>query len=413
MKEHTIDPTAAHEAGNICNSRDIQGTASDPRETMTRLPGWMQPLLTELTGKAAVGESPAFRWSTGARYGAVVLEWGTGVGAGMAFAGMGGGWLAGLPVAWLLTVGASRAFQVAAGVHHASHKTLFRLAMANEIAGEAAALLAWVSPLETYREAHRIHHARPAAADDDDLRFLVDVAGLQPGLDKKAYWKWAAATLVSPAFHLRYLSARFRSQWQGKRPAQRWAARVWWVLVALATAATGAWWPVLAGYLFPVLLLQQMAAWVGMLGLHTWARREAGAEGRRAATAELTHARFVGEATPPPGLRGVASAAAWTGWAARMALLHIPSRIAFVQGDLPSHDLHHMTPGEDGDWANHAYRRRDAVRQGDRMAPLFTEVWGVFPAIHATFDSMGRLPKEALTSPAFTRRELDARLASM
>lgn len=381
------------------------------REAMQALPSWLQPVITEITGKALPNEKPWFPWTRGGRFAAVLAEWATGVGAGITFASLGGIGYALLPVTALMTVAASRALQTGPGVHHAAHDNLFPSQQANNLAGGLASILAWVSPLELYREDHKVHHNRPAAQDDEDLRFLIDIAGLQPGLPVEEYWRRFWRTLVSPRFHGRYLAARFRSQLINAPMKHRVAAWAWVIAVALLLLVASNPLAILLGYLIPVLLLQQMAAWVGMLGLHTWTRVDDGTRTRREMTAALTHARFFGEPTPSDELRGLRRWTAWTGWGLRLATWHLAIRMAFVQADLPSHDYHHDWPA--GDWANHAYARRDAIASGQRSTPLYTEVWGLRAAIQATFESLAALPPETVLGAPRTQADPDRSFGGM
>lgn len=367
--------------------------SEDPRETMRVLPGWLQPVLTELTGKALPGETPWFRWSRAGRLTATGLTWATGVGGSMAFAAAGGAYLALLPVTWLLTVSASRTLQTGAGVHHAAHGNLLKPQWLNDLAGEAISLLTWIQPLSAYRKDHGPHHWKTGTEADPDLAFLIQVAGMKPGLPVAEYWRRFWRTTFSPRFHAEFLWARLRANLLEAPLKRRAAAWLWLLALVLLGGLGGLGWPLLIGYVLPVALFQQMSAWAGLLGLHQWVREGEGSRSKKEVLAGLTSGRFVGAAAPEPGLRGVAAVAAWGRWAGQM-LAALVARLAIVPGDLPSHDWHHFRP-ESPDWPNHAYARRDDLLGGGPNSRLYTEIWGVGAAIGATFERLSALPPDA------------------
>jgi fatty acid desaturase len=418
------------------NSKPAAGAGlslNDPRETMRRLPRWLQPLLTELTGKAPSGEKPWPRWSTAGRLAATLFVFVASIAASMMAIRLGGWAWALLPLTWLLTVSATRVFQTGL-VHHASHGRLLVNEWANEFFGELLSLLAWLTPLGLYRLFHDKHHSGLGGPTDPDLRFVVS-RGLKPGLTVKQYWRQFWRTLFSPGFHASFLAARLqenfllrlprefatgalspkqarlKEQFLYTRPARR-AASVAFALALLAGAAvSGGWWELALGYLLPITILTQMSAWAGLLGLHQWTPAP-GAESKRAAQASLTSGRFVGEAAPDGSQRGWLAARAWAGFTLRMLTTHLFQRLAVVPGELPSHDWHHEVPVS-WEWANHAYARRDRLAQDETRRPAYTEFWGVGRAIEATFERLAALPPSAQLREPLTNEERREVLSSM
>ena len=149
----------------------------------------------------------------------------------------------------------------------------------------------------------------------------------------------------------------------------------------------------------------------GLLGLHQWVPKT-GALKKAEAVASLTSGRFVGEAVPSPDLVGTEAALAWTRWTARMALVHLPARLAIVPSDLPSHDWHHAHPKTRA-WANAAYERRDEVLSGSVKARRYTEIWGVGAAIEATFARLSALPPGATLGQPLTYAERGSLMLGM
>ncbi|NJM54870.1 MAG: hypothetical protein HC841_02090 [Verrucomicrobiae bacterium] len=422
------------ETGRCCgwpNAGSVQ--VDDPRETLLRLPRWLQPLLTEFTGKAPPGEQPWPRWNTAGRLAATLFVFLASIAAGMTAIRLGGWAWALLPFTCLLTVSSTRVFQTGLE-HHASHGRLLAKEGANEFFGELLSLLAWLTPLGLYRLFHDKHHSGLGGPTDPDLRFVVS-RGLKPGLTVKQYWQGFWWTLFSPAFHAGFLAARLQENFllrlprefeagalspkQARLKAQflrtRTARRLASVGFALAllggVTATGWWLEFVLGYLLPITVLTQMSAWAGLLGLHQWTPAP-GTESKRAAQASLTSGRFVGETAPDSSLHGWSAARAWAGFTLRMLTVHLFEKLAVVPGELPSHDWHHEAPVS-WEWANHAYARRDRRAQDEARRPAYTEFWGVGRAIEATFERLAALPPDAKLGEPLTDEERREVLSSM
>lgn len=396
---------------------------------MRVLPRWMQPILTEMTGKPLHDEQVV--WWTGTKRLVVGLT--------MFITGMAGSlWLAQeaihwwllLPVTWLLTVSAARSFQTSF-VHHASHGTLFGETALDlwlhrqldkgaastdgkrkprhyveEAVTELLSALVWIAPMTVYREDHIPHHGQLATANDPDLMFMVDL-GMKPGLtvqeQRRRYW----LTMISPRFHAVYLWARLRANFV--RPP------VWRVTLAIAytvgvlALAWGHWLTLLLAVVMPVFPLYHIAGFVNMMGEHHWVRVGAAVRenNKKVILSRLTTARFFGEVIPKPSLRGVIKIVVWVGWWFRMVFLHFPKRLFAVPVDLTNHDWHHRYPF-DSKWPNAAYARRDDLRRGSSGWPAYTESWGLKPAREATFHLLSRLPKDAMLGDPLTYGELAA-----
>lgn len=395
------------------NSKPAAGAGSplnnDPRETMLRLPRWLQPLLTELTGKAPPDEQPWLRWTTAGRLTATLFTFLASIAASMTAVWIGGwAWLL-LPFTWLLTVSSTRVFQTGL-VHHASHGRLLRNPRANDFFGELLSLLAVISPLTIYRAFHNKHHSGLGGEADPDLRFIASL-GLQPGLTVREYWQRFWVTLLSPRFHAIYLLARLKENFLRAPASRRLASGLFALALLGAAAVTGLWLEFALGYLLPITILTQMSAWAGLLGLHQWVPAR-GAQSKRAALASLTSGRFVGEPAPAPSLRGWPRARAWIGWTVRTGTVHLFQKLAVVPGELASHDWHHEHPVS-WEWANHAYARRDSRAQDEQRRPTYTEFWGVGRAIEATFERLAALPPDAKLGEPLTYEERREVLASM
>lgn len=371
--------------GKLAEARGV----SHIRETMNRLPGLLQPVLTELTGKAGIHEKPLFRWSAGGRLAQSLGILTAGISASLAALSVGGVALVLLPIGWVLTVSALRAFQTSF-VHHAAHGTFLKGKLGIVVA-EVLSTVALIQPLSGYKPDHDTHHRDLATHLDADLQFLAKL-GFRPGRPVEEYLRQFRRMIVSPRFHALYAWVRLTANLTARHPLRRLAA-VLWIGVFIGSAWwSGAWGALLVAWLIPLVPLYQVAGLGQLLTEHNWVND--GKKGRPT-IARLTSARFFGEAAPEPGLVGAAKTRAWLRWTLRMLFVHLPQRLFFVQGDLPNHDLHHRNV-KGGDWPNAAYARRDDIVNGSPGWPSYTEVWGIGAALESTFTHLAALPEDAV-----------------
>jgi len=392
--------TARAQQGPALPAPGLTGQPQEcPRESMTRLPRWLQPVLTEWTGKAAQDEQPPFRWTPATRLAVTALTLAVGVLMSYAVVSK-GDWAWGLVLpGWLLTVSAMRTVQTSY-VHHAAHGNFLRPKGLGDLIAEAMSGVLWIQPLSRYRPDHRLHHGKTATTQDADLGLLIEF-GFRPGMELDEYWRQFWRTLMSPLFHATYAKHRFRANFLTAPLLRRAAAILWTVALISIVAATGSFWTWFMVWLLPVGPLYQMAGLLQLLTEHNWVRvGDAQGDPQKLILGRLTRARFFGEPAPQPG----AGYLAWAGWWLRMLVVHLPQRLLVASGDLPNHDWHHRRP--QGDWANAAYGRRDDVLVDQGDWPPYSEHWGFGAAAEETFRLLGSLPKSAQLGKPLTYREV-------
>lgn len=361
------------------------------RESMRCLANWLQPVLTELTGKPLSDEPMVFQWRWWSRLAlTLVVMVASVVGTVLIIESAPYFWVL-LPATWVLTTSAARSFQTTF-VHHASHDNLSRRKRLNTIVGEVLSTLVWIQPLSLYKADHLpLHHGNLALADDPDLRFLV-LAGLRPGLTIDAYWRWLANTLVSPRFHGRYFMTRMRSNFVDA-PAKRKLVVILYTAALLAIVSlTDTWFAFAIAWLIPVFPLYHVSALLQLLTKHNWVRQGHGKDNKRVVLSRLTTARYVGESTPTGIHRSLPRMLAWIRWGLRMIFIHAAVRLFVVPGDLPNHHYHHLQAR--GDWPNAAYASRDYWRNSTG-AHYRVEHWGLTNWLNATFKLLAELPPDA------------------
>ena len=124
----------------------------------------------------------------------------------------------------------------------------------------------------------------------------------------------------------------------------------------------------------------------------------------------LTFGRFVGDPLPRYNLGLRPWIVAWAVWVTRLLLLHIPSRLCILPGDLCQHDWHHRFPR--GDWSNACYERgRDLAARCPGWPEPYREVWGLDNAIDLVFQGLASLPP--LPKSTLLALDIDEVLLSM
>ena len=388
----------------------------DPRESMRVLPKWMQPLLTDLTGKALPEEEAPFRWSWWMR---LAVAWlvllGSVTAGGALLTAEPIYWLL-LPMTWLFTVSSLRAFQTTF-VHHASHGNLSGRAWLDKVLGEIMSTVTWIVTLREYTEGHlKGHHPRTglldgAGPDDPDLWFIVNDMGFKPGGSRRDYWRQLICLLISPGFHGRFFLARTRANLARATAGRRLTAAAYVAVLFGLVALTGAWLQLLWVLLIPGIWLYQVSGVLQVLTEHSWVRDTSGKISKKEVSARLTIGRFVGSRVPDPSQPRSQRILGWIRWTLGMIFWHLPVRLFILPGDLPQHDLHHRK--QRADWANPAYARRDDAMQPSAGWPAYQEVWGLVAALNQTFDQLGSISESSELGKPLTYQQRDELMLGM
>lgn len=386
--------------------------AQGVRESMSVLPHWMQPMLSSLTGKPLKGEAAqVLDPKTSLMLACVWLLLCLGVPALMLSTPLTNGWAwataFGLPLCWLGAAGQMRKLQVVVG-HHCVHRVFLRGApRLNDGLLECVSTLILVQSAREYRRDHLGHHSRTlfTTREDADAAFLLSL-GFRPGLPVSAAWRLLGTTLISPRFHLLFLSARLRSA-LGPQRAMAWraATSLWMVVLLVALPALIGTVPSLLAIWIPLIGVYQGSALLQFLTEHAWLRSEQPPQGK-VDYAQRCWGRFLGERCPEPGLPPLKQLFAWSRWWTRMALVHAPVRMSCLVGDLPAHDWHHLCGFLGGDparWTCALHDRQNAIdavtahplaRQMGRQ-----ELWGLSSMLDHVFHLLATAPRSDQTPP--------------
>lgn len=386
----------------LLNATDHTGPTSI-RASYLKFPGWTQPIWTWATGKPLPNERAPFRvrpaLCLAVDLAAAILS--TCIHLRLLCAADATVRLLGYvltPVFALYLTGALRKAQVVYG-HHAIHGTLFKgRKKLNDYAAMVLTILSLSQNEREYERDHLDHHRRSVFTTlrDADACLLYRF-GLRPGKPIDALTKALLLTLVSPKYHLVLLQARLLSNLRrptfGLLLTMAWVAFVFGIVpahVGILPAALAVW--------LPMSILYQMSALLQFSTEHVWLTGGApGSESR--VYAERCLGRFCGERVP--GTDGSpATARAWIRWWARIVLMHGPTRLAVLVGDLPAHDWHHLVPMIEhsyADWPIAIYERQRAIDSGRSAAMEARECWGIDNMIRHVLLSMAAAPPLADT----------------
>jgi fatty acid desaturase len=361
----------------------------DPRSEMhRRLPGFIQPFLTWLTARPAPGETAK---AHSAHY-HVITAFATliaGVALSLAAFELGSVWLIALP--FLMIVSASGMGKLQAVVfHHCAHGTVFRERSTNRRVGETISILLLMKHFDVYQHEHMLHHSpnKLLTHEDEFTQFVMNLAGLRPGLPKAVLWRRVLISFVSPFFHLRFLLARISSCLLSHSTVHNLIGWTTWGGLFYGVWLTEAWIELVVVWLFPVVVLLQVGTALRTLCEHRFPEPDVIEARGKTFVCLATAGVFPGApvpqrlATTPDGL------AAWAGWWTAMLTIHLFARVFVLVGDAPCHDFHHRRPASRR-WTDYIHARQNDADNGCPTYPLgYIETWGLFEAIDENLASL-------------------------
>jgi fatty acid desaturase len=371
---------------------------------MRRLPAFLQPFLTWLSGKPLAG---ARSWNLRPVHHLIACLVPAVAGTAVSvLAVLRGGWLLlVLPVGWLLTTHGIRKLRTMI-LHQCSHRNFWRRPRTDRLVGKTIGILLLSQEYDEYQREHiGDHHSNGhMTMRDPTVQFLILTMGARGGMERSEIWRRLRRTLVSPSYHAKATWGRIRSHYTDTSVAYRVAFTGVTALEIVGVTLTHSWVAFSVAWLVPLIILFNMSALLRLSSRHIFpapgVRRL-----NRDSMAAYTHGIFIGEAAPVLGAASLAGLAAWARWWGRMLLLHLPSRLFVLVGDGPCHDYHHRHP-RSKDWSNYISARAADIEAGHPGWPAYTEVWGLGNAIDSTFTSLSE------ADPDYYRRSPGSTLSS-
>lgn len=354
---------------------------------MAVLPRFVQPFLTWLTGKPLSGEKP-WRLTLAHHFGSCLVA----VAAGVSLAGVaaveGGWWLLALPPAWLLTTHGVRKLRSVVS-HQCAHSNFSGNETIDTVIGEMIAIVFMTQNYLAYKAEHVAgHHSKKhMTMDDPTVAFILLMVKGRVGMSKDELWRRLLLTIFSPWAHLRFLWARFRSNFLADSKIHVLLAVAFWAALLATVAHFGVWKVFLLAWVVPLTVILHPAECLRLCGKHVFP--ENNPKRNRETLAGFTNGIFVGERFPSPELPLFVRVPQAIWWFLKLFLVHLPARMLVLVGDAPCHDYHHRFPNSPR-WTQYLFARAEDSADPQRKWPDYTEVWGVTAAVDATFESMAK-----------------------
>ncbi len=384
-------PDSAVEAGTS-DTRWLPGL--DPRGAMAaRLPRVLQPFLTWLTAKPLPGEalvqrSPLYfvvvallQTFGGVALAAVALRLSIVPATALLLAG------------WLLASAGLGLFQVVV-FHHCSHNTVFKTRETNIRVGRLISAILLFKHFDAYKAEHMLHHNHKKLLTEEDefAGFVFGMCRLEPALPKRALWRRVLVNIVSPRFHLRFLLRRIGGAWRSPDRAHNAIGVGVWVVTTALAVATGHVTTFLVAWVFPVVVLLQIATVFRILCEHRFPDPEMIMARGKDFASHATAGVFPGSVPPTMTPRSLEGAARWSAWWLDMLTLQLLVRLFVLVGDAPCHDFHHRRPASRR-WTSYIQARQADLEEGEIGARVFyQETWGLFRAVDENLASLSRTP---------------------
>jgi hypothetical protein len=360
---------------------------------MRVLPAWLQPALTWLTGKP-LRDQPAWNLTPLHHLGSGVLALLGGVLLGVVALLASSAWLLLLLPAWVLTIHGAVKLRTMI-VHQCSHTNFTGDKRLDDQLGEWLSILLLTQSYESYKpehiaDHHSKNHMTPA---DPTVQFILVHVDAHPGMASDEMWRRMYRTMVSPRYHLLATWSRLASHLHTNSHLHQLKTLALYAAVLALVALTHSWLLFLLAWVFPLTILLNMSSCVRLCGKHVFPVAGTHLHDRNT-LASFTHGIFLGELVPDPALPPGRKQWAWARWWARMLFVHLLCRLLVLVGDTPCHDFHHRFPRAKA-WPNYIFARQQDLMAGHPGWPPYTEIWGLFPAIQATFVSLSQADPDA------------------
>ncbi|PSB02095.1 hypothetical protein [Merismopedia glauca] len=207
---------------------------------------------------------------------------------------------------------------------------------------------------------------------------------------KAQLWLKLIRSLLSPIFHFRFLAKRFIASFCAPHMAHNLKSWLFLTFVLWLVAITNSWLTFFVAWVFPLTILYQISATLRLCVEHSFPPSDEVIR-NKANYAGLTVGIFLGESTPELSNSLFKHILNWSIWWWKMIFYHfLFGRVFVMVGDTPCHDFHHRYPLSK-DWSNYIFARQQDLSNGfPGWSASYQEVWGLFPAIDLTFDSLIR-----------------------
>jgi hypothetical protein len=376
----------------------------DVRQTMEKLPLFLNWLLTWLTGKPLKGQQPFIKRSNLSHLVTAHLTLFGGIVLSVLCSNYGLWWF--IPLGWLFTVSGARKLVTTIN-HYCVHKDLLpsslrkKYSRIHSIIADINSSIVFLQDFAHYQKEHLTHHGDKIVASilDPDMVFMW-LLGLRAGMSKSDLWKKLLFNLFFPfsKLHRLFLVSRFNTTLFKGNPLRYTVHSL--VLLALVylgmeTSFSTVFWTCI----FPMTYLYHIASLLQFSTEHLWLN---GVEDNGLLKTDnnhkflmnrakrITSARFCGEPFPKDTGNMFTTICKRMWWCMKMLFVHLSVRLFVLPGDLVVHDWHHRC-GHGDDWANAFYSRQQAMINLKADEPPYMEVWGLKNAINRVFENLSQM----------------------
>ncbi|MGE5828217.1 MAG: stearoyl-CoA 9-desaturase [Micromonosporaceae bacterium] len=371
---------------------DWPSASESMRDSMRRLPAFVQLPLTYLTGKPFTDQRGLRLTPTSHLVGALGSIAVGLICSATAYHAIGAtSLLVALFVpGWMLTLHGLRNLRMMV-YHQCAHRNMWANTRADRMVGNIVAGLLLVQNLEQYSrehigEHHALHHM---SLRDPTVQAMLVGLGLRPGMTRAQMWRRVICQLLSPTFHARFAWGRLRSHvYNMSLPRLLATVASYGCAIAIVTWAD-LWMFAALAWVFPLTIPFQISNVLRLCVKHVFPDADTTVRRGTRYFGSLTNAIFLGDRAPERSLPPVRRMVAWVGWTWRLIFVHGMVRYLVLTGDTVCHDYHHRHPMS-RDWPNYIFARQRDVDTGHPGWPPYREVWGLVPAINVVFDSLSR-----------------------
>jgi hypothetical protein len=402
-------------------------SVTDSREeAYRRLPSWVQPLITLISGLPPQKQLPVFHW-TRTKINLTIAAW---LLFGIAASTQGSrmsldGQAIGLPmlvIGWLFTTGAFRASMTTV-LHDIVHLLEKHCKRKHELVynhalgwvGELITILLLIPEVAVYYVEHVLKHHNGktfCTLADPDAKLLYDL-GFQPGKSRTAHWRtfWNLILIPWSRLYCLFTWERMKAQFANKNRAL--GTVIVWTPIMYAIVRYGALTEFLIAYVVPLLLGIPAAALCQFASEHNWlVKRED--KSLRQHMEKTSRGRVFLDHVPAPQEWTARLAFLWLRFWTRTFFVHAPLRIVVCPFDLGTgHDLHHIgdevikkdrTMPAWANWMNSGYYRRWVEANCSSEFPL-TTYYSLGDALDSVFDTYSKLEPEPNIEATTTPKE--------
>jgi fatty acid desaturase len=259
---------------SIDAAKDNYSTSSTViRESMERLPKWIQGFLTWLTTRPLpnqkyVNHSSYYQVTT------ALLSLVSGLALSMLALQKTGAYELLLFISLLLTVSGMRKLQVVI-YHHCSHGTVFKSKWANLLLGEVISIVLMVKEFRTYKKDHMAHHnANKLLTYEDETAQDIGEIGILPGVPKDILWQRLLLSFISPFAHVRWILVRIKNCLLSISPLHNVIAISYWGALFFLINHFQLWEKFFIVWLFPLTILYHTSRMLRLVAEHRWPSTE-------------------------------------------------------------------------------------------------------------------------------------------